>query len=277
MSPAVASHGLTFHGVAVRTGDSNVDVDRPMSPLVFGLALVAAGLTLADDAAAQAADDPYREARLAMVRQVETIAGLVRGPTVPTRLDARVLEAMRTVPRHSLVPDAVRPAAYEDRPLPIGYGQTISQPYIVALMTDLLRPEPDGVVLEIGTGSGYQAAVLAELVDRVYSVEIVPQLAQRAAGDLARLGYDNVTVRAGDGYHGWEEHGPYDGIVVTAAASQIPPPLVAQLKPGGRMVIPVGAAFLVQQLMLVEIDNSGRIRTEALLPVRFVPFTRKTL
>jgi len=221
-----------------------------------------------------AADEPSLSARLEMVRQVEAIAGMVRGPAVPRRLDARVLEAMRTVPRHALVPEAVRVQAYEDRPLPIGYGQTISQPYIVALMTDLLRLAPDDVVLEIGTGSGYQAAVLAELVDRVYSLEIVPQLAERAAGDLARLGYDTVTVRAGDGYHGWEEHGPFDGIVVTAAASHIPPPLVAQLKPGGRMVIPVGAAFLVQQLMLVEVDEAGEIRTEAVLPVRFVPFTR---
>lgn len=221
-----------------------------------------------------AAEDPFRAARLEMVRQVEAIAGLVRGPAVPRQLDSRVLEAMRTVPRHALVPEAVRAEAYEDRPLPIGYGQTISQPYIVALMTDLLRPERDDVVLEIGTGSGYQAAVLAELVDRVYSLEIVPRLAERAGGDLARLGYDTVTVRAGDGYYGWEENGPYDGIVVTAAASHIPPPLVGQLKPGGRMVIPVGTAFLVQQLMLVEIDETGEIRTEALLPVRFVPFTR---
>ena len=221
-----------------------------------------------------AAEDPFRAARLEMVRQVEAIAGLVRGPAVPRQLDSRVLEAMRTVPRHTLVPEAVRAAAYEDRPLSIGYGQTISQPYIVALMTDLLRPEPGDVVLEIGTGSGYQAAVLAELVERVFSVEIVPRLAERATGDLARLGYDNITVRAGDGYYGWAEHGPYDGIVVTAAASHIPPPLVAQLKPGGRMVIPVGASFMVQQLVLVERDRDGEVRTESLLPVRFVPFTR---
>ena len=221
-----------------------------------------------------AADDPYLPARLDMVRTIEANAGLVRGPGVPRRLAPRVLDAMRDVPRHALVPEQVRDHAYEDRPLPIGYGQTISQPYIVALMTDLLRPEPGHVVLEIGTGSGYQAAVLAELVDRVYSIEIVPELAARAAGDLDGLGYANISVRAADGYHGWAEHGPYDGIVVTAAASHIPPPLVAQLKPGGRMVIPVGASFMVQQLMLVEVDRNGDVRTEALLPVRFVPFTR---
>ncbi len=257
-----------------RLGHRQSRLARYLARPLLAVALLAALPAVMRPSAGLAADDPFLEARLEMVRQVEAIAGMVRGPAVPRQLDARVLEAMRTVPRNALVPDAVRAEAYEDRPLPIGYGQTISQPYIVALMTDLLRPEPDHVVLEIGTGSGYQAAVLAELVDRVYSIEIVPQLADRAAGDLHWLGYDTVTVRAGDGYDGWEEHGPYDGIVVTAAASHIPPPLVAQLKPGGRMVIPVGAAFLVQQLMLVEVDAAGEIRTEAILPVRFVLFTR---
>ncbi len=250
---------------------------EPLPPTWYGVRAAACGLAAIMavlSAPAVAADDPFRPARLEMVDQIERIASLVRGPAVPTELDPRVLEAMRDVPRHALVPQAVRDAAYEDRPLPIGYGQTISQPYIVALMTDLLAPEPGDVMLEIGTGSGYQAAVLAELVDRVYSMEIVPELAERAAGDLAGLGYANVAVRAADGYHGWQEHGPYDGIVVTAAASHIPPPLVAQLKPGGRMVIPVGATFMVQQLMLVETDGDGMVRTEAILPVRFVPFTR---
>ena len=249
---------------------------RSLFDAVVAYAALGALLSALWPAPAMAEDDPFRPARLDMVREIEDIAGLVRGPAVPTTLEPRVLEAMRSVPRHALVPDSVRARAYQDRPLPIGYGQTISQPYIVALMTDLLRPEPDDVVLEIGTGSGYQAAVLAELVDRVYSIEIVPQLADRAADDLGRLGYDAVTVRSGDGYYGWEDQGPFDGIVVTAAASHIPPPLVRQLKPGGRMVIPVGAAFMVQQLMLVEVDEAGEIRTESLLPVRFVPFTRDT-
>ncbi len=216
----------------------------------------------------------HAERRAEMIRVIERHARATARTLGRRHIDAAVLRVMGQTPRHLFVPERLREEAYADRPLPIGYGQTISQPYIVALMTDLLRPEPGHVVLEIGTGSGYQAAVLGELVDRVYSIEIVPELAERAASDLDGLGYANVSVRAADGYHGWLEHGPYDGIVVTAAASHIPPPLVAQLKPGGRMVIPVGASFRVQQLMLVEIDRDGKVRTEALLPVRFVPFTR---
>jgi protein-L-isoaspartate(D-aspartate) O-methyltransferase len=178
---------------------------------------------------------------------------------------------MRQVPRHEFVPDDVRDQAYANRPLPIGYGQTISQPYIVALMTDLLDLEKDDVVLEIGTGSGYHAAVLARLVDRVYTMEIVEPLAQRAAARLNTLGNGNVVARHGDGYYGWPEHAPYDGIVVTAAASHIPPPLVEQLRPDGRMIIPVGPPFMTQNLMLVEKDGEGRIHTRVLLPVAFVP------
>jgi protein-L-isoaspartate(D-aspartate) O-methyltransferase len=190
-----------------------------------------------------------------------------------SELDEHVLAAMSRVPRHEFVPEALRAAAYENRPLPIGYGQTISQPFIVALMTDLLRAGKGAVVLEVGTGSGYQAAVLAELGARVHSVEIVPQLAQQAAGRLARLGYESVEVRAGDGYDGWPERGPFDGIVVTAAATHIPPPLVQQLKPGGRMVVPLGGAFMVQQLTLVTKSAAGKVQTRQLLPVAFVPLT----
>jgi protein-L-isoaspartate(D-aspartate) O-methyltransferase len=207
---------------------------------------------------------------------VETIVALARSPTVlrdSDGLDASILGAMREVPRHELVPEDVRPAAYANRPLPIGYGQTISQPFIVALMTDLARPDKDDVVLEIGTGSGYQAAVLSRLVDRVYSIEIVEPLARRATERLHSLGYNNITVRQGDGYHGWPEHAPFDAILVTAAASHIPPPLVGQLKPGGRMVIPVGPAFMAQNLMLVEKDSNGKVQTRVLLPVSFVPLT----
>ncbi|MGB5541145.1 MAG: protein-L-isoaspartate(D-aspartate) O-methyltransferase, partial [Gammaproteobacteria bacterium] len=163
--------------------------------------------------------------------------------------------------------------AYDNRPLSIGYGQTISQPYIVALMTDLLDVGPDATVLEVGTGSGYQAAVLSGLVASVYTIEIVPQLGERAQGVLARLGYDNVEVRIGDGYYGWEEHAPFDAIIVTAAASHVPPPLVRQLKPGGRMIIPVGSRFMVQELLLVEKTAAGEVSTRQILPVAFVPLT----
>ena len=187
--------------------------------------------------------------------------------------DEAVLRAMRTVPRHRFVPERYVQHAYEDRPLPIGYGQTISQPYIVAYMTELVRPRPGQRILEIGTGSGYQAAVLAEIVDSVFTIEIVPELATAVTGRLDRLGYDTVTVKHADGYHGWAEHAPFDAIVVTAAAEHVPPPLIEQLKDGGRMIIPVGSPFFTQTLMLVEKRN-GEVRTRSIIPVRFVPFTR---
>lgn len=183
------------------------------------------------------------------------------------------IEAMKNVERHLLVPENQRGSAYRDGPLPIGYGQTISQPYIVAYMTEIIKPEKGQKVLEIGTGSGYQAAVLAEIVDKVYTIEIVEVLGKRAKSDLAAMGYNNIEVKLGDGYYGWEEHAPYDAIVVTAAAEFVPPPLIEQLKEGGKMIIPVGSPFLTQQLVLVEKKN-GTVRTRNLLPVRFVPFTR---
>jgi protein-L-isoaspartate(D-aspartate) O-methyltransferase len=188
--------------------------------------------------------------------------------------DRATLRAMRTVPRHLFVPEALRNQAYDDTPLPIGFGQTISQPYIVAFMTEVAQPKRNSRVLEIGTGSGYQAAVLAELCDEVYTVEIVPELAQRGARALREAGYERVQVRTGDGYHGWPEHAPFDLIVVTAAAEAIPPPLVAQLADGGRMIIPVGPALGSQNLVLVT-KRDGRVRTRTLLPVRFVPFVRE--
>jgi protein-L-isoaspartate(D-aspartate) O-methyltransferase len=221
------------------------------------------------------ATDPYTAARLEMVRVIETIAAISGGGATPRTLDPHVLDAMRRVPRHAFVPADAQHLAYADRPLPIGYGQTISQPYVVALMTDLLLLAPGSKALEIGTGSGYQAAVLAELGHQVYTVEIVPPLAEQAAAQLTAARYSGVQVRQGDGYFGWPEAAPFDGIVVTAAAPQIPPPLLEQLKPDGRMVIPIGTAFLVQQLMLIEKLADGTIRTEALLPVAFVPFTRQ--
>lgn len=189
-------------------------------------------------------------------------------------LAPEVLSVMRQVARHLFVQPDDQLLAYRDQPLKIGYGQTISQPFIVALMTDLLQPEPDDVVLEIGTGSGYQAAVLSPLVARVCTIEIIPGLGRQAAALLTKLGYDNVDTKIADGYHGWPDCGPYDGIVVTAAADHVPPPLVQQLKPGGRMVIPVGGPFATQHLILVEKTATGEVRGRQLLPVRFVPFRR---
>ena len=191
-----------------------------------------------------------------------------------TELSDRVMAAMAAVAREEFVLPAYRHLAYANTPLPIEAGQTISQPLIVALMTDLLKAQAGDVILEVGTGSGYQAAVLAGLVKQVYSVEIVAELATGAAEVLARLGYTNVTVRAGDGYAGWPEQAPFDGIIVTAAAEAIPPPLLQQLKPGGKLVIPVGVEHGYQELLLVEVDGAGEIRKRSVLPVRFVPLTR---
>ena len=208
-----------------------------------------------------------------MIDEIRATARLTSLSLDMEALDPRVLQAMATVPRHALVPAAQLDAAYENRPLPIGHGQTISQPYIVALMTDLLKPEPGDRVLEVGTGSGYQAAVLAQLVERVYSIEIIEPLGEQARRSLAGLGYENIEVRIGDGYFGWDEHAPFDAIVVTAAATHVPPPLVRQLKPGGHMVIPVGSRFMVQQLVMVDKDMDGEVTTRQILPVRFVPLT----
>jgi len=187
--------------------------------------------------------------------------------------DARVTEVMSSVPRHEFVPEDYRGHAYEDHPLPIGYGQTISQPYIVAFMTEQLRPRPTDRVLEIGTGSGYQAAVLSKLVAEVYTIEIVKPLAQRAEMDLRRLNYSNVKVKAGDGYKGWPEHAPFDAIIVTAAPDHVPQPLIDQLKEGGRMSIPVGGREM-QQLYLLE-KHAGKLTQRAVLSVNFVPLTRE--
>jgi len=184
--------------------------------------------------------------------------------------DAATLRAMRAVPRHEFVPDESRRHAYDDSPLQIGYGQTISQPYIVAFMTELIRPRAGQRVLEVGTGSGYQAAVLAEIVDSVYTIELIPELAETAEARLIRLGYRNIAVRQGDGYLGWPEHAPFDAILVTAAADEIPQPLVDQLKEGGTLVIPVGSVSGVQSLTVVR-KEAGRIVRESVLPVRFVP------
>ena len=188
-------------------------------------------------------------------------------------INPEILDVMKSIPRHKFVSENLQRYAYADRPLPIGYGQTISQPYIVALMTDLLGVDDEDVVLEIGTGSGYQAAVLSEIVKHVYTIEIIKSLALQAKKRLRKLGYENITTNIGDGYLGWEIHAPFDVIIVTAAASHIPPPLIAQLKKGGKMIIPVIGSILIQHLVIVEKDMDGKIKTEILLPVRFVPLT----
>lgn len=216
--------------------------------------------------AAGAGADDYASERAEMVSRQIADRGV---------RDERVLAAMRKVPRHEFVPESEKRTAYHDTPLPIGEGQTISQPYIVALMTELTRPDKNHRVLEVGTGSGYQAAVLAELVEHVYSIEIEQTLARRASEVLQKLGYDNVTVRAGDGYMGWAEHAPFDSIVITAAPDHVPEPLLEQLKPGGRMVVPVGPMGATQQLRVLEKDAAGKVFSKAVAPVRFVPLRRR--
>jgi protein-L-isoaspartate(D-aspartate) O-methyltransferase len=209
-----------------------------------------------------------------MLRDIEEEVAFTRAAIGKDALDARVMATMAKVPRKRFIPEPYRYLAFANGPVPIGHGQTISQPYIVALMTDLVAPRPDSIILEVGTGSGYQAAVLAELVRHVYSTEIVEPLALAARERLASLGYDNVTVRHADGYHGWPAHAPYDGIVVTAAAPEIPPPLVEQLGVGGRLVIPVGWPGDVQVLTLTEKLADGSTESRDVLSVAFVPLTR---
>ena len=215
----------------------------------------------------------YAAMRRQMIREIESDVRETSIYLDKRALDPRVMAVMAQLPRHLFVPEQQRPHAYENRPLGIGHGQTISQPYIVALMSDLLRVEPGHRVLELGTGSGYQAAVLAQLGAEVYTIEIIEPLGKQAAERFATLGYRNIASRIGDGYYGWESQAPFDAIMVTAAADHVPAPLIGQLKPGGRMVIPIGGGFQVQQLMLIEKLKDGGIKTRQLLPVRFVPLT----
>lgn len=234
--------------------------------------LIAAVLCLLAPPAAGETVPDFATAHSALLNELR-VQGRYDPPPGRDGFSDRVLAALADVQRHEFVPRSRWREAYANHPLPIGHGQTISQPYIVALMTDLVDPRPGDTVLEVGTGSGYQAAVLAKLVERVYSIEIIEPLATQAAERLERLGYGNVTTKLGDGYYGWEEHAPFDSIVVTAAASHVPPPLIAQLKPGGRMVIPVGGRFAVQYLLLVEKSGTGEIVTRQITAVRFVPLT----
>ena len=224
--------------------------------------------------AGHADEADYALARADMVDVVEFYATLARD-TGEAPLDEDVMASLGTVERHEFVPARQQPFAYENRPLPIGHGQTISQPYIVALMTDLIKLDADDVVLEVGTGSGYQAAILAKLVKHVYSIEIIEALADESTARLKRLGYDNVTTTLADGYYGWEAHAPFDAIIVTAAASHVPPPLVQQLAPGGRMIIPIGGRFMTQQLLLLEKTDDDEVITRQVAAVRFVPLTGK--
>jgi protein-L-isoaspartate(D-aspartate) O-methyltransferase len=217
--------------------------------------------------------DDYTQQRQQMIDDIGAYVGTTVKAINKKSIDPAIMQVMATIPRHEFVPPDMRARAYDNEPLPIGYGQTISQPYIVALMTQLLQPQPEHRVLEIGTGSGYQAAVLSPLVKQVYSIEIVEQLGKSAKQLLTRLGYDNIETRISDGYDGWPEQAPFDDIIVTAAISHIPPPLVQQLKKGGRMLIPVGTRFQTQYLTLVEKDLQGAITTRQVLPVYFVPFT----
>jgi protein-L-isoaspartate(D-aspartate) O-methyltransferase len=214
----------------------------------------------------------FVRARDRMVAEVKNLAATA-AMGADRQLNETVLDALRTVPRHLFVPPSLRKWAYDNRPLEIGHDQTISQPFIVALMTNMLRPAKDHVVLEVGTGSGYQAAILATLVRHVYSIEIVAPLAREASERLRDLGYGNITVRQGDGYAGWPEHAPFDAIIVTAGAPRIPPALVDQMKPGGRMAIPIGPVWADQKLILVEKRPDGKIETRSLGSVRFVPLT----
>jgi protein-L-isoaspartate(D-aspartate) O-methyltransferase len=221
------------------------------------------------------AQDAFAVARERMLREIESDFRASARYTKREHPSANVIAALRQVPRHRFVPSELAAHAYDNRPLPIGAGQTISQPFIVALMTDLAQPKRSDRVLEVGTGSGYQAAVLAECVDKVYTIEIVRSLGERAAVLLRELGYSNVETRIGDGYKGWPEAAPFDAILVTAAPDHVPQPLVEQLKPGGRMVIPVGHQIGGQDLLVVEKSADGRTIRRNVLPVRFVPLTRE--
>lgn len=237
---------------------------RERTSFVTALAVWGALPALAACSAA-AQEDAFARRRRDMVRWQIAAQGV---------RDSATIAAMLAVPRHEFVPPELRDRAYGDYPLPIGYGQTISQPYIVAYMTEVIRPRPGMKILEVGTGSGYQAAVLAEIGAEVFTIEIFRALANAAEERLQRLGYGSVRVRHGDGFYGWPEEAPFDAIIVTAAAGFIPPPLIQQLEPGGRMVIPVGSVYGVQNLVLVEKERDGGTRTRSLLPVRFVPLLR---
>lgn len=216
----------------------------------------------------------FKQMRNNMIAEIEQDLRLTQYSHGLPSFSPMLINALNNVPRHEFVPENMIKQAYDNHPLPIGHGQTISQPFIVALMTELLNLTDQSTVLEIGTGSGYQAAILGQMAKHVYTIEIIEPLAQQAIQLFNKLGYRNIFVRAGDGYQGWPEHAPYDAIIVTAAPEKIPPQLSEQLKPGGKIVIPVGAQYQSQQLLLIEKDNNGKLHETTILPVSFVPFTR---
>ncbi len=219
------------------------------------------------------AEDPYTKERARMVQEIEAEVEHTSRLTGKGSFDARVMVVMNKVARHKFVPSDKEPFAYLNEPLNIGFGQTISQPYIVGLMTDLLALRNDDIVLEVGTGCGYQTAILSELAKQVYTVEVIRGLSEQAQERLSAMGGTNIEFRVADGYHGWSQHAPFDAIMVTAAAETIPKSLVDQLKPGGRMAIPVGTSYSGQTLMLVQKDKAGSITQKRILPVAFVPLT----
>ena len=250
-----------------------IGMHRPRVEMLCATALLAACVLMAGAQDAHAGADAYEPARRDMLAAIRTMVHDTREYLGKTALDEPVMRALATVPRHEFVPAGLRSLAYLNRPLPIGDGQTISQPYMVALMTDLAALDDDAVVLEIGTGSGYQAAILAQLVRHVYTIEILESLGLQARSTLERLGYDNISVRIGDGRRGWPEQAPFDAILVTAAPEQVPSALLDQLKPGGRLVIPVGPQDRVQMLKVITRDDSGMLDVREVLPVGFVPLT----
>ncbi|MCU7812664.1 MAG: protein-L-isoaspartate(D-aspartate) O-methyltransferase [Candidatus Thiodiazotropha sp. (ex Notomyrtea botanica)] len=237
--------------------------------LAIGLQLILVSLS----SMVYAADDNFPSLRQQMIELIREDVSRTSLYLDKAALDQRVLQVMGEIPRHRFVPQTLRNQAYENRPLPIGHGQTISQPYIVAIMTDLVAPQATDKALEIGTGSGYQAAVLSRLVNKVFSMEVIEPLGKQAKERLQKLGYDNIEVDITDGYFGWQTQAPFDIIIVTAAASHVPPPLVEQIKPGGHMIIPVGSRFMTQQLLLISKDLQEKITIKQILPVRFVPLT----
>ena len=260
---------LLARHAAGRRGTAGGQGKRMMAILLSALFLV-----VVTHAGPSTAQDRHSAQRARMVAEIAAMARETGGATGRPSFGEAVMTAMGRVSRHRFVPFLQEAFAYENRPLPIGEGQTISQPFLVALMTDLLDPKPGDTVLEVGTGSGYQAAVLAELVAKVYTIEIVEPLGRRARQLLEQLGYRNVEVRIGDGYNGWPEAAPFDSIVVTAAPVEVPKQLINQLKPGGRLVIPVGGPYDSQYLLLIEKQPDGTSTTKRTLPVRFVPLTR---